>query len=157
MTEWFSFHFQKFSPIPWVSFLFCWLCPLIHISFKFKNLLEYSCFTMLCFCCTVEWISYMYTFLLFSCSVVSDSLLLHGLQYTRLPCPLPSPRVCSNSRPSSWWCHPTILSSAAPFSSSSWSFPASGSFLMSCSSHHVAKVLVLQHQSFRWILRVDFL
>ena len=97
MTQWFSFHFQKFSPIPWVSFLFCWLCPLIHTSFKLKNLLEYSCFTMLCFCCTVEWISYTYTFLLFGCSVVSDSLPPHGLQYTRLPCHSPSPRACSNS------------------------------------------------------------
>ena len=47
-------------------------------------------------------------FLLFSGSVVSDSLLLHGLQHTRLPCP-PSPRVCSNSCPLSRWCHPIIL------------------------------------------------
>ena len=40
----------------------------------------------------------------------------HGLQHTRLPCPSPSPGVCSNSWPLSWWCHPTISSSAAPFS-----------------------------------------
>ena len=38
----------------------------------------------------------------FSRSVVSDSLRPHGLQHTRLPCPSPSPRVCSNSSPSSW-------------------------------------------------------
>ena len=131
MTEWFSFHFQKFSPIPWVSFLFCWLCPLIHISSKFKNLLDYSYFTILCFCCTVEWISYMYTFLLFSCSVVSDSLPLHGLQYTRLPCPLPSPRSCSGSCPLNQWCHPTIWSYVILFSSCLQSFTASGSLLMS--------------------------
>ena len=37
--------------------------------------------------------------LLFSCSVMSDSLQPHGLQHTRLPCPSPSPRVCSNSCP----------------------------------------------------------
>ena len=55
--------------------------------------------------------------LLFSRSVVSDSLGPHGLQHTRLPCPLPSPRVCSNSCPFSRWCHPTISSSVAPFSS----------------------------------------
>ena len=35
----------------------------------------------------------------------------HGLQHTRLPCPLPTPRACSNSCPSSQWCHPTISSS----------------------------------------------
>ena len=40
---------------------------------------------------------------------MSDSLQPHRLQHARLPCPSPSPGVCSNSRPSSWWCHPTIL------------------------------------------------
>ena len=45
-----------------------------------------------------------------------------GLQHTRLPCPLPSPRVCSNSYPSSQWCHPTISSSVTPFSSCLRSF-----------------------------------
>ena len=40
-------------------------------------------------------------------------------------------RVCSNSRPSSQWCHPTISSSVVPFSSHLQSFPASGSFPMS--------------------------
>ena len=42
-----------------------------------------------------------------------------------------SPRVGSNSCPSSQWCHPTISSSIVPFSSCLQSFPASGSFLMS--------------------------
>ena len=58
--------------------------------------------------------------------VVSDSLRPHGLQHARLPCPSPSPGACSNSCPLSWWCHPTISSSAAPFYSCSQSFPASG-------------------------------
>ena len=49
----------------------------------------------------------------------------------RLPCPSLSPRVCSNSCPLSRWCHPTISSSAVPFSSSHQSFPASGSFPVS--------------------------
>ena len=53
----------------------------------------------------------------FSCSVMPDSLQLHGLQHARLPCPLPTPKACSNSRLLSWWCHPTISSSAVPFSS----------------------------------------
>ena len=37
--------------------------------------------------------------LLFSRSVMSDSLRPHGLQHTGLPSPLPTPGVCSNSRP----------------------------------------------------------
>ena len=49
--------------------------------------------------------------LLFSRSVVSDSLWPHGLQHARFPCPSLSPKVCSNSCPLSWWCYPTISSS----------------------------------------------
>ena len=67
----------------------------------------------------------------FSCSVVTNSLQPHGLQHTRLPCPSPTPRVCSNSIPLSQWCHPTISSSVVPFSSSLQSYPASGSFPIS--------------------------
>ena len=67
----------------------------------------------------------------FSCSVMSDSLRPHGLQHSRLPCPSPTPGVCSNSCPSSWWCHQTISSSVVPFSSCLQSFPGSGSFQMS--------------------------
>ena len=67
----------------------------------------------------------------FSCSVVSDSLWPHGLQYARPPCPSPTPRVYPNSRPLSQWYHPTISSSVIPFSSCLQSFPASGSFQMS--------------------------
>ena len=67
----------------------------------------------------------------FSRSVVSDSLGPHGLQHTRLPCPSPTPGACSNSCPSSPWCHLTISSSIVPFSSCLQSFPISGSFLMS--------------------------
>ena len=62
------------------------------------------------------------------CSVMSDSLQPHRLQHARLPCPSPSSRVCSNSIPSSWWSHPTILSSVVPLSSCLQSFPATGSF-----------------------------
>ena len=62
-------------------------------------------------------------------ATISNFLQLHGLQHTRLPCP--SPRVCSNSCPLSWWCHPAISSSVIPFSSCLQSFPASGSFPMS--------------------------
>ena len=69
--------------------------------------------------------------LLFSHSVVSNSLWPHGLQHTRIPCPSPFPRACSNSCPLSQWCHPAILFSVVPCSSYLQSFPASGSFLLS--------------------------
>ena len=61
--------------------------------------------TTICHCCSV--------------AVVSDSLQSHRLQHTRLPCPSLSPGVCSHSCPLSWWCHPTISSFAAFFSSCS--------------------------------------
>ena len=67
----------------------------------------------------------------FSRSVMSDSLRPHESQHARPPCPSPTPRVHSNSRPSSQWCHPAISSSAIPFSSCPQSFPASESFPMS--------------------------
>ena len=67
----------------------------------------------------------------FSRSVMSDSLLLHGLQHARPPCPSPSTGVYSNSCPLSRWCHPTISSSVMPFSSHLQSFPASESFPVS--------------------------
>ena len=79
--------------------------------------------------------SYYFSFLsyivLFSHSVVFNSLWPHGLQQARLPCPSPSHRICSNSCPLSQWCHPTISSSVTPFSSCPQSFPASRSFPMS--------------------------
>ena len=67
----------------------------------------------------------------FSCSVVSNSLRPHELQHTRPPCPSSSPRVHSNSRPSSQWCHPAISSSVVPFSLCPQSLPASESFPVS--------------------------
>ena len=67
----------------------------------------------------------------FSHAFMFDSLQPHGLQHARLPCQSPTPRVCSNSCPVFWWCHPTISSSVIPFSSYLQSFPAWGSFPMS--------------------------
>ena len=95
----------------------------------------------------------------FSHSVVSNSLWFHGLQHTKAPCPLATLGVYSNSCPLSWWCHPTISSSVIPFSSCPQSFLAQGLFKWVSSSHQVAKVLEfqLQHQSFQWIFRTDFL
>ena len=95
----------------------------------------------------------------FSCSGLSNSLWPHGQQHARLPRPSPTPGAYSNSCPSSWWCHPTISSSVVSFSSCLQSFPASGSFKWVSSLHQVVKVLEfqLQHQSFHWIVRTDFL
>ena len=102
-----------------------------------KSLGQWSCFSSV----------------LFSHSVMSNSLQPHGLQHARLPCPSPTPRAYSDSYPSSRWCHPTISSSVIPFSSHLQCFPASGSFPMSpffTSCGHDVLEFQLQHQSFQW-------
>ena len=48
--------------------------------------------------------------LLLGHSVASSSLWPRGLQHARIPCPSPSPGVCSNWCPLNQWCHPTISS-----------------------------------------------
>ena len=73
---------------------------------------------------------------------MSNSLQPHGLQHARLPCPSLSPRACSNSRPLSQWCHPTMSSFVIPLSPCLQSFPASGSFPMS-------QLITLDGQSIR--------
>ena len=111
------------SPTRVVSYSFlqeifqAWNTGLLHCSWIFYQLSHQGNPTMA-------------SLLLFSSSVVSDSLRPNELQHTRLPCPSPSPGACSNSCPSSYWCHPTISSSVVPFSSHLQSFPASGSFPM---------------------------
>ena len=67
----------------------------------------------------------------FSHSVVSNCLWPYGLEHARLPWPSPTPGACSNSCPSSWWCHATVSSSVVLFSSCLQSFPASRSFPLS--------------------------
>ena len=76
----------------------------------------------------------------------------HGLQHNH-------PGVCSNSCPSSRWCHPTISSSAPPSPPSFSLSQHQGLFQWVSSLHQVAKVLEfqLQHQSSQWISRTDFL
>ena len=78
-----------------------------------------------------SWFLVQFISVQFSHSVMSDSLRSHEPQYSRPPCPSPTPRVHPNPCPLSRWCHPTISSSVIPFSSCPWSFPASGSFQMS--------------------------
>ena len=105
---------EKNSTWSWylILLVYCWICFLILL----KILASY--------------IHQGYT-VQFSCTVMSNSLGPHGLQHTRLPCSSLTPRVWSNSYPSSWWCHPAISSSVVPFSSHFQSFPASGSFPVS--------------------------
>ena len=79
----------------------------------------------------IKYLNSSFSSVQFGLSVMSDSLQPHGLQHARPPCPSPTPKVYSNSRPWSQWCHPTISSSVVPFSSRLQAFPASGSFQMS--------------------------
>ena len=76
------------------------------------------------------WEPLQFSSVLFSRSVMSDSLRPHEPQHARPPCPSPTPRAYPNSCPLSQWCHQTISSSVIPFSSCPQSFPASGSFQM---------------------------
>ena len=96
-----------------IIYLWWWSLGTYKISLKFAKVIA-NCMTFQ-----------------FICSFVSNSLWPHELQHARLPCPSPTPGACSNSCPSSWWCHPNISSSVMSFSSCLQSFPASGSFPMS--------------------------
>ena len=72
------------------------------------------------------------------------------------PCPLLSPRVCSNSCSLSQWCYLTISSSVAPFSFC-LKFPQHQCIFQQVGSFYKeAKVLELQlkHQYFQWIVRL---
>ena len=91
-------------------------------------------------------------------SVVSDSLRPHGRQHTRLPCPSPIPRVCSNSCPSSRWCHPAISPLLSP-SPPALNLPQhQGLFWWVSSSNQLAKVVEFQfqNQAFQWIFIQDW-
>jgi len=94
---------------------------LFNVSWQGKNVADITTFS---YSISTYWVQ-------FSCSVVSDLLQPHAWQHSRLPCPSPTPGVCSDSCPSSRWCYPTISSSVLPFSSCLQSFPASESFPIS--------------------------
>ena len=96
----------------------------------------------------------------FSCSVISNSFWPHGLQNARLPCPSPTPGACSNSCPSSRYCHPTISSCSSPLLLLPSIFPS----IMVFSSDSVLHIrwlnhwsFQLQHQFFQGIFKTDFL
>ena len=123
VTEGVSFTYKKlvFPGLPELSSSH--VLSIASFLFKRKGALAWApCFWQ---------VLYPFGGLLVSHSVVSISLQSHGLQHSRLPCPLLSPRVGSDSCPLSWWCHPTISSSVIPVSFRLQSFPASGSFPMS--------------------------
>ena len=122
-----------------------------HCQINIKELLLYIFFK--------EVYIFHFSSVQFSHSHVSNSLWPHGLQHARVPCPSPTPGACSNSCPSSWWCHQT---------SHPLLFPSPPAFNLSqhqtlfqwvSSLHQVAKVLEFQfqHQSFQWMFRTDFL
>ena len=102
---------------------------------------------------------FFYHFSQFSCSVVSDTLLPHGLQHARLPI---LHYLLEFTQAHVHWVgdaiqpsHPLLMSSPPALNLSQHQ----GIFQWVWSSHQVAKVLELQlhYQSFQWIFRVQFL
>ena len=144
-------YFRCLSCLYFLSFLVCAWVSIINVEKSSSLFLIF--FLLLLFSSVIP----NACRLLFSHSVVPDSLWPHGLQHAKLPCPLVSPTVLSNSCPSNWWCHSTILSSVIPFSRLPSVFPTSGLFKRVRSLHQVAKLLEFQLQSFQWIFRTDFL
>ena len=137
------------TELNWTTYM--WYNNLIYTRFlhtKFLKAIILNFFFLLIFTHNISVLNstWLILFLLFSCPVVSDYLWPHKLQHTRLPCTSPVPAACSNPCSLSQWCHPTIASSVIPFFSCLQSFPTSGCFPLSCSSHQVAKILELQHQ-----------
>jgi len=128
--------------------------PALHLPFSFLFPSSTLCVSVRC----LEFLSYLLhehaSYFMYGCfwelsrlrgwirraksvTVVSESLRCVWLSMTprttaaRLPCSSLSSKVCSNWCPSSRWCHSTISSSVAPFSSCLQSFPTSGAFPMS--------------------------
>ena len=133
---------------------------LIYISLIFNDAEENFC---ICYSNLLHNLWYMHIFLLlymsFSPEYVSSSvqslnrvsLQPHGLQHTRPPCWSKTPGACSNSRPSSWWCQPVILSLFIPISSCFQFSQHQDLFQWVSSSQQVDKVLEFQfqHQAFQ--------
>ena len=95
------------------------------------NLFKKSTFFFNLRSCCSNYLIVKSSFSQFSRSIISNSLQLNGLQHARLPCPSPTSRACSNSCPSSQWCHSTISSLVITFFSCLQSTTAPGSFPMS--------------------------
>ena len=93
------------------------------IQSKYHLLMTFHCAIFLRNMSSIDYRNKSISSVQFSHSVMSDSLWTHELQHARPPCPSPTPRVHSNSRPSSQWYHPAISSSVVPFSSCPQSVP----------------------------------
>ena len=125
-----AIYFLQHHLLKKLFFLHCILAPLV--DGWCANLFLGSLFYPIEYVSVFMSIQYCSDSVQFSHSVMSDPLWLHGPQHTKLPCPSPTSGACSNSYPSSQWCHPTISSSVICFSSCLHFFlPASGSFQMS--------------------------
>ena len=95
-----------------------------------------------------HWGSSAFLIVVFSRSVMSNSLQPYGLQHARLPYPSLSPRVCSDSCPLSQWCY-LILSSSALFSFlGKVKFISTSSFLVWAWALSPSKERVKSHQLF---------
>jgi len=146
---------------------------LLAIQGIFRNLLQHhslkaSGINSLAFCLLYgpvltrvcnHWEDHQFSSVQFSCSVVSDSSWCHGLQHARPPCPSPTPGFTQT--------HVYLVGDAIQ-PSPPLSSPSPPTFNLSqhqgllkwvSSLHQVAEVLefYLQHQSFQWIFRTDFL
>ena len=146
---------QKFIMIPTkVSGAFC-----VASSSLVVFLPNCSCFCSLYLLTSLSSQHLPSLFFLHTC-YVSDSVWPHGLEHARLPCPLPTPGIYSNSCPSSWWCHPTVSSSVVPFSSQLQSFPASGLALrinpLHCVQIFPHSFLVLEEWVLCWLFSEDW-
>ena len=111
-------------PFPSMLWFYFFFFSFIFISWRLITLQYCSgfCHTLKCYD--------FHCMFLFSHLVMSDSFWPHGLQHSRLHCPLLYLKVCSNSCSFCQWCHWTVSSSVVPFSSCLQSFQALESFPM---------------------------
>ena len=147
-TSWTFCNFINFLHVLWLlrcafyTMLFIDVYPCVYPIFKwFQSAKFYICaYTHTHFSLLVNWLCFTVRMPVYSIlisvqfiSVTQSCLTLqpHRLQHSTLFCPSPTPRACSNSCPSSYWCHPTFSSSGVPFSSRLQSVPASRSFPVS--------------------------
>ena len=96
----------------------------------------------------------------FIASVITDSLRPHGLQHARLRCPSPTTGASSNSCPLSRWLpsnHLILCRTLLLPSSIFQSFPMSQLCPPGGQNFTWKLEFQLQHQSFQWIFRTDFL
>ena len=116
---------------------------IVKLCSDFLSFILIVLFLILCVCLFLLG-SFLISSVQFSCSVLSDSLRPHESQHARPPCPSPSPRVHSHSRPSSQWCHPAISFFVIPSPPAPNSSQHQSLFQWINSSHEVAKVLEFQ-------------